>query len=392
MPEGYDSCSYLNKLCLDGLKERYPDDNGSLIEKLNYELSVIKDMGYVDYFLIVWDFINWARKNGIPVGPGRGSAAGSIVAYVLGITSLDPVKYGLIFERFLNPERVTMPDVDIDFDYERCQEVIEYVRNKYGEQNVAQIVTFGTLGTKCVIRDVARVLGSSLSLADKLCRAVPNAAENLESAMESEDFKQLYLADSEARRIVEYAMKLEGLPRHTSMHAAGVLIAPSAVSEYVPVSKSSQGAAVTQFCMTELEELGLLKMDFLKLRTLTVIADTIRNIKSNHGVDVVFPDNGDYLNDERALALISSGETAGVFQLESQGMRNFMKELRPSCFEDIIAGISLYRPGPMEFIPAYIKGKNEPSAVTYACPQLEPILAPTYGCIVYQGATRSSLK
>ena len=384
VPDGGDAWAYLNKVSLEGFKERYPDDDGTLAEKLNYELNVIKDMGYVDYFLIVWDFISWSRKNGIPVGPGRGSAAGSIVSYCLRITDIDPIRYNLLFERFLNPERISMPDIDIDFCYERRQEVIDYVSQKYGKDKVVQIVTFGTMAAKGVIRDVGRALDLAYNYCDSVAKMVPNELSiTIKRALEiSPEFRQLYEQDEQARYLIDMCQKLEGLPRHTSMHAAGVVICQSPADELVPLSRGSDGSITTQFPMTTIEELGLLKMDFLGLRTLTVIKDAVDNVEKSAGI-LIDIDNIDY-NDKKVLASIGTGKTDGMFQLESQGMKNFMKELKPQTLEDIIAGISLYRPGPMEFIPAYIRGKNNHAAISYACPQLEPILAPTYGCIVYQ--------
>ena len=384
VPEGYTSWEYLNKLCFDGLKERYPDGDDSLKERLEYELSVIKSMGYVDYFLIVWDFINYARTQGIKVGPGRGSAAGSIVSYCLGITSIDPIKYQLLFERFLNPERVSMPDIDVDFCFERRQEVIDYVGRKYGADRVVQIVTFGTMAARGVIRDVGRVMDLPYAFVDSIAKMVPTELNiTLDKALKmNPEFKKLYQEDEQVKELIDMSRRLEGLPRHTSMHAAGVVIGQRAIEEFVPLSLGSDGSVTTQFTMTTLEELGLLKMDFLGLRTLTVIQDAERlaSISSGKTIDI---NKIDY-DDKAVLASIGTGKTDGVFQLESAGMKNFMKELKPQSLEDIIAGISLYRPGPMDFIPAYIKGKNHPEEVTYDCPQLEPILAPTYGCIVYQ--------
>lgn len=384
VPKGYDSWTYLNKICFDGLKERYPDDDGTLVEKLEYELKVIKDMGYVDYFLIVWDFINWSRENGIPVGPGRGSAAGSIVSYCLHITNIDPIRYGLLFERFLNPERISMPDIDIDFCYERRQEVIDYVSQKYGADKVVQIITFGTMAAKGVIRDVGRALDLPYNFCDSIAKMIPNELNiTIKRALEmNPEFRELYQSDEQVHYLIDMCERLEGLPRHTSMHAAGVVICQRPADELVPLSRGSDGSITTQFPMTTIEELGLLKMDFLGLRTLTVIKDAVENVEKTTGI-LIDVDNIDY-DDKKVLASLGTGKTDGVFQLESQGMKNFMKELKPQSLEDVIAGISLYRPGPMEFIPAYIRGKNNHAAVTYACPQLEPILAPTYGCIVYQ--------
>ena len=383
VPDGYTSWEYLNKLCYEGLAERYPDDE-SLKERLEYELGVIKSMGYVDYFLIVWDFIKYARDHGIMVGPGRGSAAGSIVAYCLGITSIDPIKYQLLFERFLNPERVSMPDIDVDFCFERRQEVIDYVVRKYGTDRVVQIVTFGTMAARGVIRDVGRVMDLPYAFVDSISKMVPKELNiTLEKALKmSPDLKKAYDGDPQVKELIDMSMRLEGLPRHTSMHAAGVVISQKAIDEYVPLSLGSDGSVTTQFTMTTLEELGLLKMDFLGLRTLTVIQDATRlaEISSGKSIDI---NQIDY-DDKAVLNSIGTGKTDGVFQLESAGMKSFMKELKPQSLEDIIAGISLYRPGPMDFIPQYIKGKNHPETITYDCPQLEPILAPTYGCIVYQ--------
>ncbi len=385
VPDGYDSWTYLNHLCYEGLKKRYGENcSNELKERLDYELSVIQTMGYVDYFLIVWDFINYAKENGIPVGPGRGSAAGSIVAYCLAITDIDPIKYNLIFERFLNPERVSMPDIDVDFCYERRQEVIDYVVRKYGKDKVVQIVTFGTLAAKGVIRDVARVLDLPYAMADSLAKMVPQ--ELGITLQKTLDYKgelwEAYNSDSQVKYLIDMCLRLEGLPRHTSMHAAGVVICQEAADEYVPLSRSSDGTITTQFVMTTLEELGLLKMDFLGLRTLTVIQNAV-NLVNRFSEVPLDMNNIDY-NDKEVFDLIGSGRDEGIFQLESGGMKSFMKELKPQNIEDIIAGISLYRPGPMDFIPKYIAGKNNSDNIVYDCPQLEPILQPTYGCIVYQ--------
>ncbi len=384
VPEGYTSWEYLNKLCYDGLEQRYPQVKDSLRNRLKYELSTIQSMGYVDYFLIVWDFINYARTQGIMVGPGRGSAAGSIVSYCLGITSIDPIKYQLLFERFLNPERVSMPDIDVDFCFERRQEVIDYVVRKYGADRVVQIVTFGTLAAKGVIRDVGRVMDLPYGYVDSIAKMIPaelNITLDRALAMNPE-LKKLYLEDDRVRDLIDMSKRLEGLPRHTSMHAAGVVIGQKAIDEFVPLSLGSDGSVTTQFTMTTLEELGLLKMDFLGLRTLTVIQDAQKLASQSSGTEIDV-EKIDY-DDKEVLASIGTGKTDGVFQLESAGMKSFMKELKPRSLEDIIAGISLYRPGPMDFIPKYIKGKNHPEMITYDCPQLEHILAPTYGCIVYQ--------
>ena len=392
VPEGYDSWTYLNKLCLDGLKERYGEDldapagvtGQSFRERLTHELDVIKTMGYVDYFLIVWDFINYAKSNGIMVGPGRGSAAGSIVSYALKITNIDPIRYNLLFERFLNPERVSMPDIDIDFCYERRQEVIDYVSRKYGPEKVVQIVTFGTLAAKGVIRDVGRVMDLPYAYVDSLAKMIPNELNiTIDRALQiNPELRKLYEGDEQVRTLIDMSKRLEGLPRHTSMHAAGVVICSEPAEELVPLSRGADGSITTQFTMTTIEELGLLKMDFLGLRTLTVLRDAVALIEKSKGVHIDL-DHID-MDDKKVLASIGTGKTDGVFQLESGGMKSFMKELRPQNLEDIIAGISLYRPGPMDFIPKYIRGKNNASSVTYSCPQLEPILEPTYGCIVYQ--------
>ena len=384
VPEGFTSETYLHKLCEDGMKERYPSDDGKLHKRLEYELSVIRQMGYVDYFLIVWDFINYARSNGIAVGPGRGSAAGSIVSYCLKITNIDPIRYNLLFERFLNPERVSMPDIDIDFCFERRQEVIDYVSRKYGSEKVVQIVTFGTMAAKGVIRDVGRVMDLPYSYVDGIAKMVPNELNvTIDRALQvNPELRKLYETDEQVKILIDMSKRLEGLPRHTSMHAAGVVICPESADEYVPLSKGADGCVTTQFTMTTLEELGLLKMDFLGLRTLTVIQSAARLVKKDKGIDLDM-DRIDF-NDKAVLDSIGTGKTDGVFQLESGGMKNFMKELKPQNLEDIIAGISLYRPGPMDFIPKYIRGKNNAESVTYLCPQLEPILEPTYGCIVYQ--------
>jgi len=391
VPEGFDSWSYLNKLCMDGLVERYGDVNAlagstgqTLKERLDYELDVIRTMGYVDYFLIVWDFINYAKENGIPVGPGRGSAAGSIVAYCLKITNIDPIRYNLLFERFLNPERVSMPDIDVDFCFERRQEVIDYVGRKYGADKVVQIVTFGTMAAKGVIRDVGRVMDLPYAYVDSIAKMVPNELNiTLERALElNPEFRNLYKTDEQVHYLIDMCKRLEGMPRHTGMHAAGVVICQKSADEFVPLSRGSDGSITTQFTMTTLEELGLLKMDFLGLRTLTVINDAVKLIEKDTGVKIDI-DNIDY-DDKKVLESIGTGKTDGIFQIESAGMKSFMKELKPQNLEDIIAGISLYRPGPMDFIPKYIAGKNNSDAITYSCPQLEPILSPTYGCIVYQ--------
>ena len=384
VPEGFDSWTYLNHLCREGFKTRYPKDDGTLSRRLDYELDVIRTMGYVDYFLIVWDFINYARSKDIMVGPGRGSAAGSIVSYTLGITNIDPVRYNLLFERFLNPERVSMPDIDVDFCYERRQEVIDYVVEKYGKDQVVQIVTFGTLAAKGVVRDVGRVLDLPYAMCDSIAKMIPNdLGMTLDKAIAANpDLRKLYNEDAQVKYLIDMSKRLEGLPRHTSMHAAGVVIGSRSIDEFVPLSKAADGTITTQFTMTIIEELGLLKMDFLGLRTLTVIQNAVHLAEKDYGISIDI-DHIDF-DDKRVLESIGTGRTEGVFQLESGGMKSFMKELKPENLEDIIAGISLYRPGPMDFIPRYLKGKNDKSSITYECPQLEPILSPTYGCIVYQ--------
>ena len=384
VPEGYTSWEYLNELCFKGLEERYQPVTEELKERLNYELSTIRNMGYVDYFLIVWDFIKYARDHDIMVGPGRGSAAGSLVAYTLGITQLDPIRYDLLFERFLNPERVSMPDIDVDFCFERRQEVIDYVRRKYGDDCVVQIVTFGTLAARGVIRDVGRVMDLPYAQVDTIAKMIPQELNiTIDKALQmNPEFKKAYEEQKEIHDLIDTAKRLEGLPRHTSMHAAGVVISQKDVSEYVPLSRASDGSIVTQFTMTTLEELGLLKMDFLGLRTLTVIQNAVHLIEQDAGVKLDMQ-HIDY-NDKKVLDSLGTGRSDGVFQLESAGMKNFMKELKPQSLEDVIAGISLYRPGPMDFIPQYIRGKNRPDTIKYDCPQLESILKPTYGCIVYQ--------
>lgn len=384
VPEGFDSWTYLNHLCREGFKTRYPKDDGTLSRRLDYELDVIRTMGYVDYFLIVWDFINYARSKDIMVGPGRGSAAGSIVSYTLGITNIDPVRYNLLFERFLNPERVSMPDIDVDFCYERRQEVIDYVVEKYGKDQVVQIVTFGTLAAKGVVRDVGRVLDLPYAMCDSIAKMIPNdLGMTLDKAIAANpDLRKLYNEDAQVKYLIDMSKRLEGLPRHTSMHAAGVVIGSRSIDEFVPLSKAADGTITTQFTMTTIEELGLLKMDFLGLRTLTVIQNAVHLAEKDYGISIDI-DHIDF-DDKRVLESIGTGRTEGVFQLESDGMKSFMKELKPENLEDIIAGISLYRPGPMDFIPRYLKGKNDKSSITYECPQLEPILSPTYGCIVYQ--------
>jgi DNA polymerase-3 subunit alpha len=385
VPEGYNATTYLEKLCYEGLAKRYGNKADGLKDRLVFELDVISKMGYVDYFLIVWDFIKYARDNDIAVGPGRGSAAGSIVSYCLGITNIDPLKYNLLFERFLNPERVSMPDIDIDFCYVRRQEVIDYVVRKYGTDRVVQIVTFGTMAARGVIRDVARALDVPYADADRVAKMIPfEIGITIDKALKiNKELNDAYENDPRIKYLIDMSRRLEGLPRHTSMHAAGVVISKKSVDEYVPLAISAGDDAVTtQFTMNTLEELGLLKMDFLGLRTLTVIQDACKLIEKSTCVWLDL-DTMEY-NDDKVFELIGSGRTEGIFQLESAGMKSFMKELKPKSLEDIIAGISLYRPGPMDFIPRYLSGKNDASSIRYDCPQLEEILSTTYGCIVYQ--------
>lgn len=379
-PTHYD---FLKELCDKGLKKRYGENLSEEIQKrAEYELSIIKKMGYVDYYLIVWDFIHYAKTNGIPVGPGRGSGAGSILAYAIEITDIDPIKYGLLFERFLNPERISMPDFDVDFSDERRQEVIDYVARKYGHDHVSQIITFGTMAAKMVIRDVARVLDYPYAEADALAKMIPNEIHiTIKKALEqNKELKERYDTDEQTRKILDIAMGLEGMPRQASTHACGVVITKDPVDTYVPLYVRD-GQINTQYIMTTLEELGLLKMDFLGLRNLTVIQNTIDMVKENHGIDVEFDQD---MSDPKVYKLWQDGNTSGIFQFESQGMTNFMKELKPDCLEDLIAGVSLYRPGPMDQIPRYIRGKQNPGHNEYTHPRLEPILNVTYGCMVYQ--------
>jgi len=382
VPENIDKFDYLRELCLKGFHERYSDEK-SLLERLEYELSVIRQMNYVDYFLIVSDFIRYARENNIMVGPGRGSAAGSLVSYCLGITNVDPIRYNLIFERFLNPERISMPDIDIDFCYERRGEVIDYVVNKYGKDRVAQIITFGTMAARAAIRDVGRALAIPYSEVDKIAKMVPmQIGMSIKKALElNVELRQAYENDHRVHELIDTAILLEGMPRHASTHAAGVVISSEPITEYVPLYQS-EGNISTQFPMTTLEELGLLKMDFLGLRTLTVIRDALGMIEKNHGKKIDI-DNID-MNDPEVFKMISDGDTSGVFQLESSGMTQFFTDLKPASIEDLIAGISLYRPGPMEQIPRYLKNKKNPEEIRYAHPSLEPILNVTYGCMIYQ--------
>ena len=384
VPEEFEThFDYLKKLCDDGIKIKYAENvTKEILDRAEYELSVIKKMGYVDYFLIVWDYINYAKSQGIPVGPGRGSGAGSIVAYAIGITDIDPIKYSLIFERFLNPERISMPDFDVDFCYERRQEVIDYVGRKYGQDHVSQIITFGTMSARMVIRDVGRALDIPYAETDKLAKMIPNELHiTIKKALEqNRELSELYENDPEINKLLEIAMGLEGLPRQASTHACGIVITKEPVDTYVPLYVRD-GLISTQFIMTTLEELGLLKMDFLGLRTLTVIQDTINLVKQNRGIDVVFDRE---MNDPKVYKLWQNGDSMGIFQFESQGMTNFMKELKPDCLEDIIAGVSLYRPGPMDQIPRYIANKQDPEHAVYTHPALKPILEVTYGCMVYQ--------
>ena len=385
VPEGYDAFSYLKELCEKGLVKRYGDPPPEeLKERLAYELDTIKNMGYVDYFLIVWDFIRFAKSQGIAVGPGRGSAAGSIVSYCLEITNIDPIRYQLIFERFLNPERVSMPDIDIDFCYERRQEVIDYVYEKYGKDKVVQIITFGTMAARMAVRDVGRAMNIPYAQVDKVAIMIPmELGITIEKALKhNPELRQAYEADEVTKNLIDMSMRLEGLPRHTSIHAAGVVIGSEPLDEFVPLSRGADNVITTQFTMTTIEELGLLKMDFLGLRTLTVIQDAVRMVEKKTGQPLDI--NAIDYNDAAVYEMIGQAKTEGVFQLESAGMKYFMRELKPGNLEDIIAGISLYRPGPMDFIPKYIKGKNNKESIRYSCPELEEILEPTYGCIVYQ--------
>lgn len=382
-PEFETHYDYLRKLSSDGMKKRYGDNiPQEILDREEYELSVIKKMGYVDYFLIVWDYINYAKSQGIPVGPGRGSGAGSIVAYSIGITDIDPIKYNLIFERFLNPERISMPDFDVDFCYERRQEVIDYVSRKYGHDHVSQIITFGTMSARMVIRDVGRALDVPYAETDKLAKMIPNEVHiTIKKALEqNKELNDLYEGDEEIRKLLDIAMGLEGLPRQASTHACGIVITKDPVDTYVPLYVRDNLIS-TQYIMTTLEELGLLKMDFLGLRTLTVIQDTINLVKQNRGIDVEYDKD---MNDSKVYKLWQDGDSIGIFQFESQGITNFMKELKPDCLEDIIAGVSLYRPGPMDQIPRYIANKKDPENAVYTHPALKPILKVTYGCMVYQ--------
>lgn len=383
-PDGMDNEAYLRKLCNEGLARKYPNADDAIRARLDYELSVVSHMGFVDYFLIVWDFIHFAKSNGIMVGPGRGSGAGSLAVYCLDITDIDPIRYNLLFERFLNPERVSMPDIDVDFCYERRQEVIDYVGRKYGEGHVSQIITFGTMAARAVLRDVGRVLRIPYADVDRLSKLVPAELNmTLERALKlSPELKTLYDTDPTMQKVIDLSLKLEGLPRHSSTHAAGVVISGVPITEVVPL-QMNDSVLTTQFPMTTLEELGLLKMDFLGLRTLTVLRDALAFIRETHDGNAPDLDHLPF-TDPAVYRMIARAETDGVFQLESSGMRQFLLQLRPDCFEDLIAGISLFRPGPMEQIPRYIRGKHDPSSVKYAHPLLEPILSNTYGCMVYQ--------
>lgn len=383
VPEGKTASEYLRELCFDGFYKKYENPPDQLKERLIYELDTIEKMGYVDYFLIVWDFIKYSKDNGIIVGPGRGSAAGSIVSYCLSITTIDPIKYDLIFERFLNPERVSMPDIDVDFCYERRQEVIDYVIRKYGEDHVAQIITFGTLAARAAIKDVGRALAMPYADVDRVSKMIPTELGiTIKKALNmNPELLKAYNEEKDTRHLIDMSMKLEGLPRHSSTHAAGVVICRDPVMEYVPLN-SNDGAITTQYTMTTLEELGLLKMDFLGLRTLTVIQNAVKEIERIHGIKLDMENIPD--DDPGVYDMISQGKTEGVFQLESGGMKQFMRELQPTRLEDLIAGISLYRPGPMDFIPKYIKGKNNQNDIQYTHESLKPILNTTYGCIVYQ--------
>ena len=384
VPEEFEThYDYLKKLCDDGIKNRYGENpTKEILERAEFEMNVINQMGYVDYFLIVWDYIHYAKTHNIPVGPGRGSGAGSIVAYAIEITDIDPIKYGLIFERFLNPERISMPDFDVDFCYEKRDQVIDYVCRKYGHDHVSQIITFGTMSARMVIRDVGRVLDVPYAETDKIAKMVPNELHiTIKKAMEqNRELRDLYEQNSDMKKMLDIAMALEGMPRQASTHACGIVITKDPVVDYVPLYRRDDIIS-TQYIMTTLEELGLLKMDFLGLRTLTVIQDTIELVKANRGIDVEFDKD---MNDSKVYKLWQDGNSVGIFQFESQGMTNFMKELKPDCLEDIIAGVSLYRPGPMDHIPRYIANKKDPEHAVYTHPALKPILEVTYGCMVYQ--------
>lgn len=392
VPEGYDNAKdYLLHICEEGFAEKYgknpeytDEQRAQIHEDMMYEMGIIEKMGFIEYILIVWDYINWCRTHDCWVGPGRGSAAGSRVCYCTGITNIDPVKYNLLFERFLNPERVSMPDIDVDFEYAERYRAIEYVTEKYGKDSVTQITTFGTMAARGVIKAVGKALDFPYAQMDTLAKMVPMELNiTIDKALQmNPELRGVYESDNSMHELIDMAKKLEGLPNHVSVHAAGVVIYPGIASDYVPLGRASDGTPTAEYNMVQLEELGLLKMDFLGLRTLTVLKDAVKNIKASKGIDIDI-DHID-MNDKGMLDFIGSGKTEGVFQLESSGMQNFMKELKPQSFEDIVAGISLYRPGPMDFIPDYIRGKNSPETITYATPELESILEPTYGCIVYQ--------
>lgn len=383
IPEGYTNVGYLKKLCIEGLEEKYETITEEIEDRFNFEFNTIVEMGYVDYFLIVWDFIKFAKDNEIIVGPGRGSAAGSIVSYALGIIDIDPLEHDLLFERFLNPERVSMPDIDIDFCYERREEVIDYVVEKYGKDRVAQIATFGTMAARGAIRDVGRAINMPYGEVDQIAKQIPmELGITIKKALEvNKSLRGMYDSKDEVKHLIDLAMAVEGLPRHTSTHAAGVVISKEPVTEYVPLSRNKD-AITTQFNMIELEELGLLKMDFLGLRTLTVIRDAVDLIEKNYGIKIDFDDLN--YEDSKVLEMFAKGETLGIFQFESAGMRQFLKELKPNMFENLIAANSLYRPGPMNQIPQYIENKHNPDNIEYLHPKLKPILDVTYGCIVYQ--------
>jgi DNA polymerase-3 subunit alpha len=392
VPQGYANAEeFLTDLCEKGFAEKYTKNPAYTEEEcdavhrdMEYEIGVIKEMGFVEYILIVWDYINWAKTHDCWVGPGRGSGAGSRVCYCTGITNIDPVRYNLLFERFLNPERVSMPDIDVDFEYAERARVIEYVTEKYGRDSVTQIITFGTMAARAVIKTVGKALDFPYAETDRVAKMIPMELKmTIDRALEvNPEFRSLYDGDAGMREMIDMAKRLEGLPNHTSVHAAGVVIYPGVASDYVPLGRANDGSPTSEYNMIQLEELGLLKMDFLGLRTLTVLKDAVKNIKASQGIEIDI-DHID-VNDKGMLDFIGSGRTEGVFQLESAGMQNFMKELKPQSFEDIVAGISLYRPGPMDFIPNYVRGKNNPDTITYVTPELESILEPTYGCIVYQ--------
>ena len=383
IPEGYTNSTYLRELCENGLKERYEDITDEIRDRLEFEIKTIENMGYIDYFLIVWDFIKYARDNEIMVGPGRGSAAGSVVSYTLGIIDIDPIKYDLLFERFLNPERISMPDIDIDFCYERREEVIDYVVEKYGKDKVAQIVTFGTMAARGAIRDIGRVIDMPYGEVDSIAKQIPvEIGMTIEKALNvNSELKSIYDKNEDVKELIDLARAVEGLPRHTSTHAAGVVISKLPVTEYVPLSRNNE-SITTQFTMTELEELGLLKMDFLGLRTLTVIRDALKLIEDNYGEKIDFSKSNH--DNPNVYKMFSKGETLGIFQFESSGMRQFLKDLKPTGFENIVAANSLYRPGPMSQIPRYIENKENPSKIEYLHPKLENILDVTYSCMVYQ--------